>query len=177
MEVILIRHTSVAVEKGTCYGQTDVPVAATFESEARQVLERLQLYGSFDAVYCSPLTRARMLATYCGYDPPIIDERLKEINMGDWEMQKYDEIKDANLQRWYDDYMNVAPTNGESFPMLYQRMKGFLDELRTKGHRRVAIFAHGGILLCAGLYAGLFSWEESMKHLAGYGGIERIELP
>lgn len=177
MEVILIRHTSVAVEKGTCYGQTDVPVAATFESEARRVLEQLQLYGSFDAVYASPLIRTRMLAAYCGYDTPIIDARLKEINMGDWEMQKYDEIKDANLQRWYDDYMNVTPTNGESFPMLYQRMKGFLDELRTKDHRRVAIFAHGGILLCAGLYAGLFSWEECMKHLVGYGGIERIELP
>ena len=27
MKVTLIRHTSVAVEKGVCYGQTDVPVA------------------------------------------------------------------------------------------------------------------------------------------------------
>ena len=34
MEVILVRHTSVDVPKGTCYGQTDVPVAATFEVEA-----------------------------------------------------------------------------------------------------------------------------------------------
>ena len=34
MEIILIRHTSVDVPKGTCYGQTDVPLKPTFEQEA-----------------------------------------------------------------------------------------------------------------------------------------------
>ena len=30
----MIRHTSVNVAKGTCYGWTDVPVSDTFEQEA-----------------------------------------------------------------------------------------------------------------------------------------------
>ena len=34
MEVILIRHTSVDVPPGVCYGQTDVPLKPTFEQEA-----------------------------------------------------------------------------------------------------------------------------------------------
>ena len=34
MEVILIRHTSVDVPKGVCYGQTDVPLRDSFEEEA-----------------------------------------------------------------------------------------------------------------------------------------------
>ena len=34
MDIVLIRHTSVGVEKGTCYGWSDVPVADTFETEA-----------------------------------------------------------------------------------------------------------------------------------------------
>ena len=34
MEVILIRHTSPDVPAGTCYGQADVPLKASFEKEA-----------------------------------------------------------------------------------------------------------------------------------------------
>ena len=34
MEVIFIRHTSVDVPLGVCYGQTDVPLRNSFEQEA-----------------------------------------------------------------------------------------------------------------------------------------------
>lgn len=39
MEVILIRHTSVDVPPGMCYGQTDVPLKPTFETEAAVTAE------------------------------------------------------------------------------------------------------------------------------------------
>ena len=104
MRVTMIRHTSVAVPKGTCYGWSDVPVADTFEQEA--AVTRAKLEGMvFDQVYSSPLTRATKLAAYCGFPSPVLDDRLKEMNMGDWEMQRYDDICDEALQRWYDDYM------------------------------------------------------------------------
>ena len=96
--------------------------------------------------------------------------------MGDWEMRMFDDIKDANLQRWYDDYINCAPTNGESYMMLYNRVSSFLDELKTKPFKRVAIFAHGGVLMCGGVYAGLFSIKDSIKHLVEYGGIQTINI-
>ena len=175
MDVVLIRHTSVGVPKGTCYGWSDVPVADTFEAEAAETKRNLGDTG-FDAVFSSPLTRARKLAAYCGWADPIVDERLKEMNMGDWEMKLFDEIEDENLHKWYDDYMHLAATNGESFPVLYDRVAAFLDELKTKPYRRVAIFAHGGVLICAGIYGGLFSKEDCFKHLVAYGGIERIVI-
>ena len=34
MNIYLIRHTSVDVPKGLCYGQSDVPLRPTFEAEA-----------------------------------------------------------------------------------------------------------------------------------------------
>lgn len=176
MEVILVRHTRVAVEKGTCYGWSDVPVADTFIEEASTTEKKLKPFEPFDSVYSSPLTRARKLAAFCGYDNPVVDERLKEMNMGDWEMQKYDEIKDNALQQWYEDYMHLPATNGESFPMLYQRVKSFLDELRNQPFQRVAVFAHGGVLICAGIYAGLFPEKGCFKHLTDFGGIQRILL-
>ena len=49
MKAILIRHTSVDVPKGVCYGQTDVPLAPSFPTEALRVKESLKQYR-FDKV-------------------------------------------------------------------------------------------------------------------------------
>lgn len=176
MEVILIRHTSVDVPHGTCYGWTDVPVRSTFEAEAAETLHQLKTYGPLDAVYSSPLTRARKLAEYCGHPSPIVDDRLKEMNMGEWEMKRYDDIEGPYIEQWYQDYMHLPTPGGESFPMQYQRVAAFLDELRQQPYHRVAIFAHGGVLVCAGIYGGLFPQAEAWDHLVPYGGIERIEI-
>ena len=146
MEVILIRHTSVDVPPGVCYGQTDVPLKPTFEAEAAVTAENLKAYLPFDHVYTSPLTRCVRLATYCGYPDAERDKRIMEINFGDWEMKPFEQNEDPRLQEWYADYMNVAATGGESFAMQYRRVGQFLDELRKKPYTRVAIFAHVGVL-------------------------------
>ena len=174
MIITLIRHTRVAVPPGTCYGWSDVPVADTFEQEAEVVRQRLQGM-QFDAVYTSPLTRAKQLAEYCGFSNAIADPRLREMNMGEWEMQRYDDITDPHLQRWYDDYLHERTTGGESFPMLYARVAEFLDELRTRPYNHVAIFAHGGVLVAAGIWAGLWPAEEAFDHQVEYGGMLEIE--
>ena len=176
MEVVLIRHTSVDVPKGTCYGQTDVPVRNTFEQEAEETRQTLLKYQPFDQAFSSPLTRARKLAAYCGYPDAVLDDRLMEMDMGDWEMQLYEEIKDPHLQEWYDDYMHLPTTGGEGFPQLYQRVANFLDELKAKDDGRVAVFAHGGVLICAGLYAGLFNEKTAWDHLVPFGGIQTITI-
>ena len=91
MKVFLIRHTSVGVPKGTCYGQADVPVADTFEQEASATKSRLSGM-TFDHVYTSPLSRAALLADFCGFPDAERDSRLKEMNMGKWEMQRWEDI-------------------------------------------------------------------------------------
>lgn len=175
MQIYLIRHTSVAVAPGTCYGQTDVATADTFEEEA--AVTKSHLDGiMFDRVYTSPLTRASKLAAFCGYPQAIRDDRLKEMNMGEWEMRRYEEIDDPALDAFYEDFLHRPATGGESFPILYQRVASFLDELKGQPFERVAVFAHGGVLICAGIYGGLFTAEEAFDHQTGYGGIEVIEI-
>ena len=177
MEVILIRHTSVDVPHGTCYGQSDVPLNATFEQEAAVTNDTLKQYRPFDMAYTSPLTRATRLATFCGFPDAQRDTRLMEIDMGEWEMKRYDEIDDPNLAIWFDNYMRHPATGGESFPQLYKRVASFLDDLRQKPYKRVAVFAHGGVLICAGIYAGLFEADNNaFSHLASFGGVEHITL-
>lgn len=176
MEVLLVRHTSVAVPRGVCYGWSDVPLADSFEQEAAVTKSAIERAGPIDAAFTSPLTRARTLATFCGFPHAVIDARLKEMNMGDWEMQPFDSIKDKELQEWYDDYLHKPTKNGESFPMLFARVAGFLDWLRRQPYGRVAVFAHGGVLVCAGLYAGLFPPDGCFERLVPYGGIETVTL-
>ena len=176
MEIILIRHTSVDVPPGTCYGQSDVDVAPTFEQEAAITKASLAPYEPFDAVFASPLRRARLLADYCGHGDARLDDRLKEMSMGEWEMRPYAELTDDYARRWFDDYLRLPTPGGESFPMLRRRVGEFLDELRQQDYRRVAVFAHGGVLVCAGLYGGLFQLADAYQNQVGYGGIERIEI-
>jgi len=90
MEIYLIRHTTPAVERGICYGFADIDVAPTFETEAARV-KGLLPDKPMD-VYASPLQRCSKLATYLFGHTFTTDERLKELNFGDWEMQRWDDL-------------------------------------------------------------------------------------
>lgn len=175
LTLTLLRHTSVDVPPGVCYGHTDVPLRDSFPEEAARTAASLA-GERFDAVYTSPLSRATRLADYCGYPDAVRDDRLKELNFGRWEMQRFDDITDPRLSEWYADYENVRATDGESFADQYARVAAFLDELRSLPHRRVAIFAHGGVLLCAQIYAGVLPKEKAFSSLTPYGGKVVLEL-
>ena len=177
MEVIFIRHTSVDVPPGTCYGQSDVALRPTFPEEAKAVSERLNAYIlPIDAVYTSPLSRCVRLADYCGFPDALRDARLLELNFGIWEMQRYDEIRDPRLAEWYADYLHLPATNGESFEEQLSRVSCFLVELQEKPYHRVAIFTHGGVIACAQVYAGLVRLEEAFSFVPPYGGIITLYL-
>lgn len=175
MNLILVRHTSVAVERGVCYGQTDVPLADSFPSEAEIVKNKLKQY-SFDAIYTSPLARCRKLADFCGFPDAIPDTRLMEMNFGKWEMKRYDEIEDPRLQLWYDDYLNVTATGGESAMMQCDRFKDFLDSLLYDENKTIAIFTHGGILIHALVLLKGLSYEEAYAMNPGYGAVMEFDV-
>ena len=45
-----------------------------------------------------------------------------------------------------------------------------------KNYEKVAIFAHGGVLICAQLYAGAIKLEEAFSALTPYGGIIQLKF-
>ena len=175
MEIVWIRHTSVEVPQGTCYGQTDVPLKASFTMEAETTYKEFQRVArGIERVYTSPMSRCRKLAAYCGFPDAIEDARLLELDFGDWEMQRFEDIKDPRLQLWYEDYLHVAATNGESFQDQYTRVCTFIEALKRAGMQRVAVFTHGGVIRCAELYAHCYGIEESFMHPTPYGGVVSI---
>ena len=180
MQVILVRHTAPDVPPGTCYGQTDVPLRATFPQEAAATLARLrELLAQGPApevVFTSPLSRCTRLADYCGYPDAVRDRRLMEIDFGRWEMQPFEQIADPRLVEWYADYLHVEATGGESFDMQLRRVSEFLDHLRRQPYRRALIFAHGGVLICAQIFAGCLTADQAFSALTPYGGIIEIAI-
>ena len=143
MEIYLIRHTTPAINKGICYGQTDLELSVNFKAEAQVVLNKLP--KDIDAVYSSPLKRCLTLAQKITSEV-MQEDRLKELNFGDWEMKKWDNIPLKEIQPWYDDFVNTPPLNGESYRQLADRAINFLKELQLKNYKRVAIVTHSGII-------------------------------
>ncbi|MCM1519942.1 MAG: alpha-ribazole phosphatase [Lachnoclostridium sp.] len=175
MKITFIRHTAVDVETGTCYGQTNVDLKATFPQEAQAVKDKID-GEKFDRIYCSPLSRCRRLAAACGYPEPIVDDRLLELNFGQWEMKKFDEITDPQLQIWYDDFFNAVPTGGESAAMQQARVKSFIEEMKSSGLSNVCVFTHGGVILQVMLITGMCTLENLFDHQPPYGGILTVDF-
>ncbi|WP_249170313.1 alpha-ribazole phosphatase family protein [Porphyromonas levii] len=174
-ELWVVRHTAVDVPEGVCYGGTDVGLKESFPEEAAVVAQNLKGYIP-DVILTSPLSRAIRLAKAVGYEGAPIDTRLREQHFGDWEMQRYDEITDPQMQLWYEDYIHVVPTNGESFAQLVERLGGFVEELRSSEHKRFLAFAHGGVQMAIGAYLGLYEMIDAPKYIQGYGSIVKYQL-
>lgn len=173
MKIYLIRHTAVDVPEGMCYGQTDVPLKTTFEVESKFIQVKINNIEP-DAVYSSPLSRCTKLADACGYADAKLDNRLMELNFGDWEGELWDEL---DMSIWKEDWVHPATPNGESFMQMYQRVSVFLDELKEEYHHSVLIFTHGGVISCARVYFDQIHLTQAFDIKTKYGEVVKFELP
>lgn len=171
MKIYIVRHTAVGVS-GICYGQTDVPLKETFEQEAEIVKQNLKDIP-YDAVFSSPLSRAKKLAEYCGYTDIQLFDRLKELHFGDWEMREWDKI---DMSEWEKDWINIPAPNGESFQKMYDRVASFINELKENDYNSVIVFAHGGVINCFKVYFGQTDLKGAFDNLADYGEIFEFTL-
>lgn len=176
MKLTLIRHIKTSAPEGMCYGQTDVTLPQGYESIHAQLAKQLK-DEAFDALYASPLQRCTFLAqAIAGNRPVIYDDRLKELNFGDWENQLWKDIETfPEAATFFNDYIHVAPPGGESFKEMTDRISLFMAELKTKHPRQnVLIVAHGGpIRVIHGLAEDL-PLEDYFKREVPYGQVSQL---
>lgn len=177
MKITLVRHTSVDVPKGICYGITDVPLASTFRNEIEQIGKNLASVD-FDAAFTSPLSRCTKLAA--GILPDnhfLIDDRLTELDFGNWEMEPWNVIFESrDGKKWFADYVNVRCPGGESFTDLIQRGKSFLEDLHDTKYSRIVIFTHAGIIRAMMCLIQRKTPEEAFQTPLVYGQILSFNL-
>lgn len=150
MEIHVIRHTPVDTPAPLCYGQLEVPLAASFEADAQQYAAELD--ADYAVVYSSPATRCVALGEALGHTALHQDQRLLELDFGAWEGQTWEAIPSDALDRWMRDFVHERPTGGESFEEMAQRVHAFMDELRTQSHNKVLLITHAGVIRCLWAY-------------------------
>lgn len=166
MQLYLVRHPPPAVAAGICYGHTDLPLAADPASSAVRL--RAQLPAGLP-VFSSPLQRCRLFAEAL-HPTPIVDDRLRELDFGDWEMRPWDSIDRALLDVWAEDPLLFAPPGGESVSAMRERVSSFLDSLAADA----ILVTHGGVMkICACLLAGISS-EDWLGLRFDYGSVAMI---
>ena len=176
MNIYIIRHTRVGVRSDMFYGQTDVPLAESFDEEAKEVVSKLNGIHP-DKVYSSPLTRCKRLAEKVVKSEKItFDNRLKEINFGDWEMKSWRDIKGITADNWYKDFVNEKSPNGESYVQLYERAINFFEDLKKQNFNTVFIFSHGGFIRASHSYFKNIKLGDTFKLDINYGSVSVFEI-
>jgi alpha-ribazole phosphatase len=144
--IYLIRHTTPAVAKGICYGQTDLDVTESFADEAAVI--RQHLPAGIVSVYSSPLQRCARLARLLFPDltPHLMDD-LMEVDCGQWEMRGWDELPREEIDPWMTDFVQVRIPGGESYLDLHRRVTQSWEKIRRiKAAGDAAVVAHGGVI-------------------------------
>lgn len=156
MEIWLIRHTTPKVAKGVAYGQTDLEVTEDYEIQKARIADHLKDEFADATIYASPLQRCRLLAEDLAapFQKSIqLDDRIKEINFGIWEMTPWNEVPAETLDPWMNDFVNFRVPEGESFLDLQERVIHFWEELIQKhtDGEKIMLSTHSGVvrtLLC-----------------------------
>jgi alpha-ribazole phosphatase len=145
MDIYLIRHTQTDTEKGLCYGQSDVALSPNFTEEALQLQKKLPELNEGCSVFSSPLSRCLMLAETFSKMVKT-DDRLLELDFGDWENVYFDHVDPDVIKHWTDNFVDVGPPKGESFADLYRRASSFWQELVALDLEQVVVVTHAGVI-------------------------------
>lgn len=153
MKLVLVRHGMADLPQGRVCGQSDPPLSALGRLQIDALLQRHS--GPLpERVFSSDLARAydsaRMFGELHGL-PVHRDARLRELDFGRWEGRSWGELPQSDAEcfaRWVDDWVGIAPPDGESFADLAVRAREWLDEqaaLWPEG-TLLLVFAHAGVI-------------------------------
>lgn len=179
MELYLVRHPTPAIAKGICYGRSDIGLADGHHAEREALIKKLSNV-QLSRLYSSPSIRclqlAEALAAEAHLSAPIVDHRLMELDFGDWELQSWDDLPRAYFDVWVQDYVNLAPPNGESFAGMHRRVVAFLDEVSNTSANAVLVVTHGGVIRCLLAQALGLPLNHTFRFQLDFAGITRLFL-
>jgi 2,3-bisphosphoglycerate-dependent phosphoglycerate mutase len=168
MELLLIRHAlPVRIDEGVFDGPADPMLAPTGHAQATALAEWLA-DEEIDAIWCSPMRRARETAAPLSERlglPITVDEGIAEYDRESLSYIPVEELKAANDPRWYQ-----VPEQPEHF-------RGVVVEaveriVAAHPRQRVAVVCHGGVI---NVYTGhVLGIDDPLFFLPAYTSISRV---
>ncbi|NCC75201.1 MAG: histidine phosphatase family protein [Clostridia bacterium] len=138
-------------------GRLDTALTENGQAQAMALGDRLRGIH-LDKVYVSPAPRARRtaeLALQSGHFPATLpveaDDRVHEMDLGDWEGLSVDEVQamaPENLQAFFFSPPDFIPTgSGETYHQVSERMASFLSQMETLGQASLSADREHQVLL------------------------------
>lgn len=174
----LLRHGETGL--GGFRGRLDDPLTPVGWEQMRRATVR---NGPWQAVVSSPLVRcAAFAAEFAGESglPLTYDERLAELDFGDWEGLGAEQLMQAHpemLKRFWSDPWGCTPPNGESLAAFERRVRSALDDLaRCHDGRCVLVVTHGGVIRLALCLAQGLGRGELLRLDVPHASLHRVVL-
>ncbi len=157
-ELVFVRHgqTRSNIEL-LLHGRTDEPLNTLGLWQAERVAERIALLGSMNALYSSPLSRARVTAERIAARSnlvPYYHDDLAEFHFGDMEGSTIGAIQSTHPEI-YSKMFDFADTafrfpNGESRQEFHDRVIAAVRQIiRQHDHESLVVVAHEGVIASA----------------------------
>ena len=143
MKLYVIRHGETEMGKNEIIATEDEPLNKFGMNQAQKVGKELKKLD-IDIIYCSPIERAKHTLKLFDMDkniPVIIDERIKERNMGIYEKVPFNEL---DWDVFWNYNSDIKYPELETMKSVYERIKNFIDEIKLQ-NKNVLIVTHGGI--------------------------------
>lgn len=123
---------------------------------------------AFDRLLTSPLRRCRRLADAVAEATGVraeTDARLAEMDFGEWEGLRWDDVPRAGLDAWAADFHCARPGGGEGVAAFVARVAAALADARDAGGTALAL-THNGVVRAALAAAGR---EDAWSFTLPYG--------
>lgn len=162
MKIVLIRHGESEANRinrevyPLFCGRWDCPLTEYGVRQAARLKDHPAVADA-DAVYSSPLKRAVETAGQFSVREIIIDDRLTERTMGDFDGKRISEIEsDPAFAKYFRDpqyrdfrasFTTKVP-NGENYTDVSARAESFLHDLMKHNYQKAVVVSHLGTIRC-----------------------------
>lgn len=172
-----LRHTTPAVPRGVCYGQSDFDVADSFSNEYPPALGALDGCKA-SQVLTSPLLRCRRLAEKVAGHlalPLEVAPALREIHFGEWESRHFHDIPLADQAAWRANLRHYRFPGGESFADVGVRVADYLALSHAPGSELLWV-THAGVISALLHTFGGVPDDDFIEAKLGYGTLLRFDF-
>ncbi len=178
LELFLLRHGEIS-QKNCYIGTTDVGISDIGKQQLKRQRMLLSAFD-FDAIFCSPLKRCTQTYSLLELgENAVLDKRIREINFGNWEEMRFDDIAESypsEIKKWSENSENFIFPNGEAIIDFQARVIEFCEYLKTIAASKVLIISHGGVIRHMICYLLNLPLENYLYFKVKYGHLTTIEL-
>ena len=150
MRLILLRHPKPRCEPGLCYGRLDLECEVQALETA---VSRLRDAAAKARIVSSPARRAFDLASRLAPDATA-DPRLQELDFGDWEGRRWQDLGREAIDAWREGLPDSAPPNGETLTAMAARCADWIASLDSASRPVLAVTHAGPIRVIRAMIEG-----------------------